>query len=126
MKKLQVKLLTGRSDSDSSNAPGDTIVVPVREAIILVESDQAEPVNKTAYNDALLAIQAEKKQLAEQEAKANAIMHKETLELELKDLYRQVAHKTAEIEGVILTDEEVEQFVAVSLEGEKFKEKDPK
>jgi hypothetical protein len=106
--------------------PGDKIEVGLREAITLIKSNQAEPMNKAAYEKALKVIEDENLQRAEREAEINAVMHKETLELELKDLYRQVAIKTAEIEGVILTDEEVEGFVAVSLEGEKFKEKEPK
>lgn len=126
MSKLKIKLLTGRSGTEGSNIPGDTIEVGLREAITLIGSDQAEPINKAAYAKALKAIEDENLQRAEREAEINAVMHKETLELELKDLYRQVALKTAEIEGVILSDEEVEGFVAVSLEGEKFKEKEPK
>lgn len=125
MSKLQIKLLTGRSGSDGSHMPGDKIEVGLREAITLINSHQAEPVNKAAYEKALKTIEDENIKKDEREAEINAVMHKEILELELKDLYRQVALKTAEIEGVILTDEEVEAFVAVSLEGEKLKEKEP-
>lgn len=126
MSKLKIKLLTGRSGIEGSNIPGDTIEVGLREAITLIQSNQAEPKNQDAYKKAIKAIEDENLKTAEREAEINAVMHKETLELELKDLYRQVALKTAEIEGVILTDEEIEGFVAVSLEGEKFKEKEPK
>ncbi len=125
MSKLEIKLLTGRVSSDGSHAPGEKISVGLKEAVALIESEQAEPVNKKAYMAALGTIAADKVKEDEREAQINAILHKEALELELKDLYRQVALKTAEIEGVILTDEEVEAFVAVSLEGEKFKEKEP-
>jgi DNA replicative helicase MCM subunit Mcm2 (Cdc46/Mcm family) len=126
MSKMQIKLLTGRSGPDGSHMPGEKIEVGLREAITLIQSNQAEPMNKAAYEKALKAIEDENLKTAEREAEINAIMHKETLELELRDLYAQVALKTAEIEGVILTDEEVKAFVAVSLEGEKFKGKEPK
>ncbi|WP_345993758.1 hypothetical protein [Sulfurimonas sp. HSL-1716] len=124
MKKLQIKLLTGRSGPDGSHAPGDKITVSIKEAINLINSNQAEPVNIPAYEDAVFKLDEQIKVDREREAKANAIRYKEMLELELKDLYRQVALKTAEIEGVVLTDEEIESFVDVSLEGEKFKEKE--
>lgn len=106
--------------------PGDKIEVGFKEAVALIESEQAEPVNKTAYTKALAALADQKSKDDEREAQINAVMHKDTLELELKDLYSKVALKTAEIEGVILTEEEIASFVAVSLEGEKFKGKEPK
>lgn len=125
MKTLQIKLLTGRSGPSGSHMPGEKIEVGLKEAIALIKSHQAEPTNKAAYEKALKTIEDENLKQAEREAQINAVLHKETLDIELKDLYRQVALKTAEIEGVILTDEEIEAFVAVSLEGEKFKEKEP-
>lgn len=126
MSKLQIKLLTGRSGPEGSQMPGDKIEVGFKEAVALIESEQAEPINKTAYTKALAALADEKTKADEREAQINAVMHKETLELELKELYSKVALKTAEIEGVILTEEEIESFVAISLEGEKFKGKEPK
>jgi hypothetical protein len=126
MSKIKIKLLTGRSGPEGSSIPGDTIEVGFREAVALVESNQAEATNKAAYTKALASLADEKTKADEREAEINAVMHKETLELELKELYKNVALKTAEIEGVILTDEEIESFVAISLEGEKFKGKEPK
>jgi hypothetical protein len=126
MSKIKIKLLTGRSGPEGSYIPGDTIEVGFREAVALVESNQAEATNKAAYTKALASLADEKTKADEREAEINAVMHKETLELELKELYKNVALKTAEIEGVILTDEEIESFVAISLEGEKFKGKEPK
>jgi|GEM_PF-6937434 len=126
MSKLQIKLLTGRSGPEGSYMPGEKINVDFEEAINLVESNQAEPTNKKAYEAAVKALADEKVKTDEREAEINAVMHKDTLGLELKELYRDVALKTAEIEGVILTEEEIESFVAISLEGEKFKGKEPK
>lgn len=124
MKTLKVKLLTGRVDSEGSYAPGASIDVPTREAISLVESEQAIPLNKKAYEAAFKDIEALKLEDEERDAKANAIMKKESLELELKALYRDVALKTAEIEGVVLTEDEIEHFIQVSIEGEKFQGED--
>lgn len=115
---LELKLLTGRSGEDGSYSPGDKIKLPIKEAIALVESDQAVPTNKKEYEKALALIDKVKTEEAEKAAQAQAILDKETLTQELIDLYRQVAHKSAQIEGVILTDEEVEAFIEKSMKGE--------
>lgn len=117
MNKLKIKLLTGRSGSDGSNIPGDKIDVPIREAIALIQTDQAEPTNKKAYEAALKSIEEERELEAEKEAEVNAVVKKETLALELRELYRQVALKVAEIEGIIFSDEEIESFIEEKLNG---------
>lgn len=116
--KLRLKLLTGRSGDDGSYSPGDQIELPIKEAIALVESDQAIPTSKKEYEKALALIDKAKTEEAEKEAQINAIIEKETLTLELIDLYRQVARKAAQIEGIVLTDEEAEAFVEKSMNGE--------
>lgn len=115
---LKVKLLTGRSGDDGSHSPGETIDLPAKEAISLIHSEQAVPTNKKAYEQALASIEQTNRVEAEKEAQVTAIIEKESLTLELIDLYRQVARKEAQIEGVILTDEEVEAFVEKSMNGE--------
>ena len=115
---LKLILLTGRSGDDGSYSPGDPITLPIREAIALVESDQAKPTNKKEYEKALDALAQIKNDDDEREAQVTAILEKETLTGELRDLYAQVALKSAQIEGVILTDEEVEAFVEKSMNGE--------
>lgn len=115
---LKLILLTGRSGDDGSYSPGDPITLPIREAIALVESDQAKPTNKKEYEKALDALAKIKHDDDEREAQATAILEKDTLVSELRGLYAQVALKAAQIEGVILTDEEVEAFVEKSMNGE--------
>lgn len=116
--KLEVKLLTGRSGDDGSYSPGDKIKLVAKEAIALVKSEQAVPTNKKEYENALATIDQIKRNNDEIEAQITAILEKETLVGELRDLYVKVAHKSAQIEGVILTDEEVEAFVEKSMNGE--------
>ncbi|MHB8100374.1 MAG: hypothetical protein ACYDD5_12390 [Sulfuricurvum sp.] len=118
MMTLKLKLLTGRSGDDGSYSPGDQIELPIREAIALVESDQAVPTNKKEYEKALATIDQIKRDDDEKEAQATAILEKNTLVSELRDLYAQVALKAAQIEGVVFTDEEVEAFVEKSMNGE--------
>lgn len=115
---LELKLLTGRSGDDGSHSPGDRIKLPIREAIALVKSDQALPTNKKEYEKALAAIDQIKRDDDEKEAQVTAILEKETLTGELRNLYAQVALKAAQIEGVVLTDQEVEAFVEKSMNGE--------
>lgn len=115
---LELKLLTGRSGDDGSYSPGDKIKLPIKEAIALVESDQAIPTSKKEYEKALALIDKAKTEEAEKEAQVNAILEKETLIGELRDLYAQIALKAAQIEGVVLSDEEVEAFVEKSMNGE--------
>ncbi|MFY9141570.1 hypothetical protein [Sulfuricurvum sp.] len=116
--KINLKLLTGRSGDDGSYSPGDKINLPIKEAIALVNSDQAVPTNKKEYEKALAMIDQTNRENAEKEAQVTAILEKEALVLDLMDLYRQVARKAAQIEGIVITDEEVEAFVEKSMNGE--------
>lgn len=118
MKTLKVTLLVSRSGEDGSHAPGDVIEVSEMEAISLINNGSAEAKDKKAYASAIDRIEKEKIEEAEKSAQLNAILLKDTLMAELRDLYAQIARKTAQIEGVILTDEEIEAFVEKSMNGE--------
>jgi hypothetical protein len=118
MDTIKLKLLTGRSGDDGSYSPGEIIDLPIKEAIALVNSDQALPTNKKAYDHAVLKLESVKNAEAERLAQSTAILEKETLVSELRELYAQVALKAAQIEGVVLSDEEVEAFVEKSMIGE--------
>lgn len=121
MSKLKVKLLTGRSGDDGSFVPGDKIDLPLKEALILIEKGQAEPVVKKAYEAALAKKKEQDDADSQKEAELNAALKKEALELELRELYRQVALKVAAIEGIILSDEEITAFVDEKMQGESLK-----
>lgn len=121
MSKLKVKLLTGRSGTDGSFVPGDKIELPLNEALILIQKEQAEPVVKKAYEEALTKEKKQAEDEAVREAELNAALHKESLELELRELYTQVALKVAELEGIILSDEEITAFVDEKMQGEALK-----
>lgn len=118
MKKFKVKLSVSRSGVDGSHAAGDTIEVLENEFIALIQSNQASPINKKEYEAVIAKIDQVKTEEAEKEAQATAILKKEILTGELRDLYAQVACKAAQIDGVVLTDEEVEAFVEKSMNGE--------
>ena len=126
MSTLKLKLLTGRSGPDGSHAPGETIAVPVKEAISLIDSLQAQPMNKKSYEIAKKKLQSIEDEAKAKEAEANAILKAETLELELRELYSKVALKVAEIEGIVLSDDEVQAFVDEKMQGEPLKKEDVK
>jgi len=126
MSKLKLKLLTGRSGPDGSHAPGDKIDLPVKEAIALIDSNQAEPINKKSYDIAKKKLQSIEDEERVKEAEANAILKKESLELELRELYEKVALKVAEIEGIVLSDDEIKAFVDEKMQGEPLKKEDAK
>ena len=101
--------------------PGDKIDLPLKEALLLIAKEQAEPVVKKAYEAALAKKKDQDDADAQKEAELNAALKKETLELELRELYRQVALKVAAIEGIILSDEEIAAFVDEKMQGESLK-----
>lgn len=115
MKTLKVKLLTGRTGSAGSNIPGESIDVPVLEAIALVESDQANPVNKQAYEEALKPILAQREAELEREAQIKAIKEKDKLKVELNSLAGQIVVKAAEVNGKHLSDSEIVEGVETLL-----------
>lgn len=121
MSKLKVKLLTGRSGTDGSFVPGDKIDLPLKEALTLIQKEQAEPVVKQAYEEALTKEKKQAEDEAVREAELNAALHKESLELELRELYTQVALKVSQLEGIILSDEEITAFVDEKMQGEALK-----
>ena len=126
MNKLKLKLLTGRSGPDGSHAPGDKIDLPVKEAIALIDSNQAEPMNNKSYEIAKKKLQSIEDEEKAKEAEANAILKKKTLELELRALYEKVALKVAEIEGIVLSDDEIKAFVDEKMQGEPLKKEEEK
>lgn len=115
---MKVKLLVSRSGEDGSFSAGDMIDVPEREAVALIRNGSAEPKDKKAYEKAIADEEDAIKIAAEKEAEITAIIEKDTFISELRDLYAQVARKAAQIEGVVLTDEEIEAFVEKSMNGE--------
>lgn len=118
MKTMKVKLLVSRSGEDGSFSAGDIIDVSEREAVALIRNGSAEPKDKKAYEKAIADEEDAIKIAAEKEAEITAIIKNDTLVSELRGLYAQVALKAAQIEGVVLTDEEVEAFVEKSMNGE--------
>ena len=118
---LKVKLLTGRSGTNGSFVPGDKLDLPLKEALTLIARAQAEPANKKEYAAALAKQKQQEDEDAQKEAQLKAALEKEALELELRELYRQVALKVAAIEGIILSDEEIAAFVDEKMQGKELK-----
>lgn len=115
---MKVKFIASLCGGSEDYHHGDERDIEDTEALRLIDADIAVPKNKKEYEAVIAKIDQVKAEEAEKEAQATAILEKEALVLDLVDLYRQVARKAAQIEGVILTDEEVEAFVEKSMNGE--------
>lgn len=115
---MKVKFIASLCGGSEDYHPGDERDIEDTEALRLIDADIAVPKNKKEYEQVLTRIEQSNTQEAEKLAQATAILEKEALVLELMDLYRQVARKAAQIEGIVLTDEEVEAFIEKSMNGE--------
>lgn len=124
MSELRIKLLTGRSGLDGSFLPGDKVALPLQEAISLIQSGQAEAVDKKGYKAAIEQLQVEREQQAMAQAEQKAVLEKERLQNELRELYRQTVLKVAQIEGVVLSEEEIETAVEEKMHGTPLDKKD--
>lgn len=116
---MKVKFIASLCGGSEDYHPSkDDKEVEDNEALRLIDAGIAIASSKKEYEQVLANIEKLNIDEAEKSAQANAILEKEALTLELIDLYRQVAHKSAQIEGIVLTDEEVEAFVEKSMNGE--------
>jgi len=116
---MKVKFIASLCGGSEDYHPSkDDKEVEDNEALRLIDAGIAIPSSKKEYEQVLARINKKNIEDAEKEAQANAILEKETLIGELRDLYAQVARKSAQIEGIVLTDEEVEGFVEKSMNGE--------
>lgn len=115
---MKVKFIASLCGGSKDYHPGDEQDIEDTEALRLIDSGIVVAKNKKEYEQVLANIEKSNHDKAEKEAQRTAVIEKETLTAELRDLYAQVARKVAQIEGVILSDEEVEEFVEKSMKGE--------
>ena len=115
---MKVKFIASLCGGSEDYHPGDERDIEDAEALRLIDSGVVVAKNKKEYEQVLANIEKSKHDEAEKLAHASAILEKETLISELRELYAQVARKAAQIEGVVLSDEEVEAFVEKSMIGE--------
>lgn len=115
---MRVKFIASLCGGSEDYHPGDERDIEDAQALRLIDVGIAVPKSKKEYEQVLASIEKSNLDEAEKSAQLSAILEKEALTLELIDLYRQVAHKSAQIEGVVLSDEEIEAFVEKSMNGE--------
>ncbi|PHR57281.1 MAG: hypothetical protein COA44_06165 [Arcobacter sp.] len=118
MKKLMVVFVMSWGNSTNSYKVKDEASFEKDQYLGLISEGTAKPKNQKQYVEILKEVEKEKESLLATEAEKNALIQKETLALELRELYKQVALKVAEIEGIVLSDEEVENFINEKLNGE--------
>lgn len=109
---MKLILLQALSGPSGTHDAGDEINVSDKmQAVSIIEKGIAKAKTKKE-NDALLEDAAKlKREAAEQEAKARAILEKEVIELELRELYGRVADKEAELAGEVLDDAQRKKMV---------------
>ncbi|WP_345969636.1 hypothetical protein WCX72_09945 [Sulfurimonas sp. HSL1-6] len=118
MDKLKVVLNTGLSGTDGSFGAGEEVDLPLEEALLRIERGEAEPKVKKHYEAALEKREKLAQEAAEKQAAIDAVAKKDELTERLRGIYREEAEVSAALAGVILSDEEIEDFVKTRMEGE--------
>lgn len=107
----KVKVKTSFAKGLDSFAAGDVIELEDKAAFSMAQAGIVEYINKTTFTKALKSQEDEAVVATEREAELNALMHKETIELELNSLYLAVVEKEAELSGVMLDEEQTRTLV---------------
>lgn len=99
------------SGTDGTVEVGEVITVDDFLALRYIEKGIAEPRTKKELDAFMSKMEKLKEEQAKKEAEAKAIMEKEKIEVELNSLYLDVVNKEAELEGVVLTEEQTLNMV---------------
>lgn len=108
---MKLKLLQHLSGVDGVLEVGTIIDAKDEQALVYIEKGIAEAQTEKAYKDLLKKAETIKAKKAEDEAKAKAILEQSVIQNELNELYLAIALKEAELNGEVLSDDEV--FTAV-------------
>jgi len=99
------------SGADGTKEAGETIFVSDEQAIAFIEKGIAEPKTKKELDEFLAKIEAIKAKKLEDEAKAKSILEQGVIQNDLNELYLAVVLKEAELNGEVLSDEEILEAV---------------
>jgi len=108
---MKLKLLQHLSGVDGVKEVGEEIEVTEEQAVAYIEKGIAEPLSKKALDDFNKKVKAIKAKKLEDEAKVNAIIKQSHIQNELNKLYQAVVLKEAELNGEVLSDDEVLEAV---------------
>ena len=99
------------SGADGTKEAGETIFVSDEQAIAFIEKGIAEPKTKKELDEFLAKIEAIKAKKLEDDAKVKAILEQGVIQNDLNELYLAVVLKEAELNGEVLSDEEILEAV---------------
>ena len=99
------------SGADGVFNVGDTIEVADLQAVAFIEKGIAEPKTKKELDDFLSKIEGIRAKKLEDDAKVKAILEQGVIKNDLNELYLAVVLKEAELNGEVLSDEEVTNAV---------------
>ena len=99
------------SGADGVKSIGDTIDVSDEEAVAFIEKGIAEPETQKELEAFLKKVQGIKAKKLEDDAKVKAILEQGVIQNDLNELYLAVVLKEAELNGEVLSDEEVTNAV---------------
>ena len=113
---MKLELLMPLSGTNGTFEAGEEIVVADdATALRYVEKGIAKFKNKKEHEAFLKKVDAIKKEEAEKKAQAEALVKQDQLRAELNALVAQVVMKAAEVNGVVLSDEEIVDGVEALL-----------
>jgi len=95
------------SGADGIKEIGDTIEVTDKQAVAFIEKGIAEFKTQKELDVFMKKVSKLKADKAEAEAKANAVLKQGVIQNELNELYLAVVLKEAELNGVVLSEEEI-------------------
>lgn len=95
------------SGADGVKEVGEIIEVTDLEAVAYIEKGIAEPKTKKELDDFMQKIADIKAKKAEDDAKVKAILEQGVIQNDLNALYEKVVLKEAELNGVVLSEQEV-------------------
>jgi|GEM_PF-4959268 len=99
------------SGVNGSFEAGSQIEATESEAVAFIEKGIAGFKTEKELNDFIKKVESIKLKQAEDEAKANAIIRQSHIQNELNSLYEQVALKEAELNGEVLSDEDLQNAI---------------
>ncbi len=108
---MKLKLLQHLSGANGVLEVGQEIEVTDIQAVAYIEKGIAEPKTKKELEAFLKKADGIKAKKLEDEAKAKAILENGVIQNELNELYLAVVLKEAELNGEVLSDEEVLEAV---------------
>lgn len=108
---MKITLLQHLSGADGSFSVGDSIEVDEQTALRYIKKGIGKLRHKKDQEALVERVEKANAEQLEREAEAKAILEKGHIEAELNGLYGDVVLKEAELNGVVLTDEQTVEMV---------------